>query len=107
MAGNAAEEGLLGQIENPSHVDRGRIVVPAAILAGVAASYVADWSVPRLTLWGEIVFGTVVGVAVAWRLARWFQIHDGVRADREREKKRADQVAETERQIAAMRKVGS
>ena len=37
MVGNAAEEGLMGQIGNPSHVDAGRIIVPAAALCGHAA----------------------------------------------------------------------
>ncbi len=102
MVGNAAEEGLMGQIDNPSHVDRGRIVVPAAFLAGYGAGYLLWRLVPWVTAWGAFVVGSLVCVVVAYRLALRFERRDWARRSAEREAARAHQVAETDRQIRAM-----
>ncbi len=103
MVGNATEEGLMGQIGNPSHVDRGRIVVPAACLAGYGAGYLLWRLVPVATVWAALALGVVVCVLVAWRLALWFERRDWARWCAAEEARRAAEVAETERAVARMR----
>ncbi len=92
----------MGQIGNPSHVDRGRIIVPAAFLSGYGAGYLLWRLVTFVSFWAAFVFGTIVCILVAWKLAIWFERRDWARRSAAREAERADQVAESERQIAAM-----
>ena len=66
MVGNSAEEGLMQQIGNPSHLDPGRVAVPAGILAGAATGYAAS----SLALGVGVVVGIAVGVAVTVGLHR-------------------------------------
>ncbi len=103
MVGNAAEEGLMLQVGNPSHLDTGRIVVPAAALCGYAAGYLVCRLIPVATIWTAILVGSVVCGLVAWRLATWFAARKEARCDAVRTAKRAAQEAETRRQIARMR----
>ena len=57
MAGNAAEEGLMQQVGNPSHLDPGRIIVPAAALSGYAPGYLVWRLIPAVTVWTALIVG--------------------------------------------------
>ena len=103
MVGNAAEEGLMQQIGNPSHLDWGRIVVPAACLSGYGAGYLVWRLLPFATFWLALAVGVVVCVLVAWRLAAWFERRAWEKWCAEEEARRAAEVAEAQRQIAAMK----
>ena len=103
MVGNAAEEGLLGQIDNPSHVDTGRITVPAAIVSGIVTGNLVWVFVPRSTVWLSIVLGALVCGVVAWRLARWFRLREQAETSAAHERRRAEQIAESQRQIAILK----
>ena len=94
----------MGQIGNPSHLDTGRIVVPAAALAGYGAGYLVWRLIPVVTVWVAAVVGLVVCGLTAWRLSAWFAARAGARRTAERAAQRAAQIAETERQLAAMRR---
>jgi len=96
----------MGQIGNPSHVDRGRIIVPAAVLSGYGAGYLLWRLVGVVTFWGAFALGTVVCILVAWKLAIWFERRDWAKRSAEEKQRRADEVAETQRQIAAMKAEG-
>lgn len=93
----------MGQLGNPSHLDTGRIVVPAAALAGYGAGWLVWRLVPSATVWLALAVGLAVCGLVAWWLARRFETRRSARLDRERTARRAAQIAETESQIAAMR----
>ncbi len=103
MSGNATEEGLLGQIGNPSHSDPSRVVALSAFVAGAVAYMAARWSIPRLTVWGGIVIGALVCIVVAWRMALWFQRRQRAFDLAERNATRARQIAETDQGLAALR----
>ena len=104
MVGNAAEEGLMQQVGNPSHLDTGRIVVPAAALTGCGAGYLVWRLIPVVTVWTALIVGVVIAGLVAWRLAIWFANRAESRTSQMREAKRAAEVAETNRQLAAIHK---
>lgn len=93
------------QVGNPSHVDRGRIIVPAAALAGYGAGYLVWRLIPVVTVWTALIVGLAVCGLTAWRLSRWFAARADARQTAEREAQRAAEVAETERQLAAMRHI--
>lgn len=103
MVGNSAEEGLMQQIGNPSHVDIGRIAVPAGGVAGLIMFLTIDRIFPILGLGGRWVFAALVAVTVAGVV--WQRLFTAQRAREvaEMEKTRATQEAETERRIAAMK----
>ena len=103
MTGNAAEEGLMQQIGNPSHLDTGRITVPAAALSGYGAGYLAWRLLPFVTVFTSVLVGILVCGLVAWRMSHWFAIRVEARKVREFEAKRAFEVDETRRKLAAMR----
>jgi len=102
MAGNAAEEGLMQQLGNPSHVDTGRIVVPAAALSGYASGYLVWRLIPSVTVWTALIVGVIVCGLVARRLARWFSARKLARETADREAIRAEQIADTKRKVSAM-----
>ena len=103
MVGNAAEEGLMQQIGNPSHLDWGRIVVPAAFLSGYGAGYATWRLIPFATFWLALVVGIVVCLLVAWRLAAWFERRAWAKWCAEQEAQRAEEMRVTERAIAKMK----
>lgn len=94
----------MGQIGNPSHVDRGRIVVPAALLSGIGAGYLADALIPRLAFFGSFSLGALVTIAVAWHLGRWLARRQLARETAEMETRRAEETAQSDRMIAAMQR---
>ncbi len=76
MVGNAAEEGLMLQIDNPSHLDRGRIAVPAAAIT-MAATFVAVGAVlPVLGTWLTLLVAFGVGSWVGVWLYRRLRARD-------------------------------
>ena len=103
MAGNAIEEGLLGQLDNPSHLDRGRIIVPAAAVCGLITGYAVWWNLPFASVFPALGAGAVVCGLVAWQLAGYFRRKDAAREAAAHEARRAEQIAETERALARMR----
>lgn len=103
MSGNATEEGLIGQIGNPSHSDPLRVVALAAFVGGGIAYPLARWVEPRLTIWGGIVIGFSVCILVALVLSYWVRRQKAARDMAELEQRRAAQMAETEAQLALMK----
>ncbi len=103
MVGNAAEEGLMQQIGNPSHLDWGRIVVPAAFLSGYGAGYLTWRVLPFATIWLALLVGAIVCILVGWRLAAWFERRAWAKWCAEQEAQRSAHAAETERAIAALK----
>ncbi len=106
MVGNAAEEGLLGQIANPSHGDPLRVVALASFVAGGLAYLAVRWALPALTIFGGIVVGLAVCLMVAWVLSNWVRQRRQARLAAELEMRRAEQSVETEARIAAMKRAG-
>ena len=103
MAGNAIEEGLLGQLDNPSHLDRGRIIVPAAAVCGLVTGFAVWWNLPVASVFPALAAGALVCGLVAWQLAGYFSRKDAAREAAEHEARRADQIAQTERALARMK----
>jgi membrane protein implicated in regulation of membrane protease activity len=106
MTGNAVEEGLMQQLGNPSHLDAGRIVVPAALLSGIGAGWLALALIPRLAFLGALALGAMVTIAVAFVLARWLARRAEARAVAELQRRRRDEVAAGEAALARMREQG-
>ncbi len=93
----------MGQLGNPSHLDRGRVIVPASLLAGWAAGELVWRVLPLATFWLCVLTGAAVCVLVAWRLGVWFERRASAARVAKLEAARAEQVAETERRLVAMR----
>ncbi|MDJ0629839.1 MAG: hypothetical protein QNJ44_16395 [Rhodobacter sp.] len=89
------------QIGNPSHVDRGRIVVPAALLSGIGAGYLADALIPRLAFFGAFSLAALTTIGVAWHLGHWLARRQTARESAALERRRAAQIAETEAALRA------
>lgn len=106
MVGNASEEGLLGQIGNPSHADPLRVVALASFVAGGLVYLLARRFIPLLTVTGGIVLGLATCIAVAWSLSRRIRARQSARRARELEAARAAHEADTKARIAAMKKDG-
>ena len=106
MAGNAIEEGLLGQLHNPSHLDRGRIIVPAAAVCGLVTGYAVWWNLPVASVLPALLAGALVCGLVAWQLAGYFRRKDAAQKAAAHEARRAQQIAETERALARMKEAG-
>ncbi len=104
MVGNAAEEGLLSQIGNPSHSDPTRVIALASFVVGGVAYLLARWAFPALTVWGGIVLGIGVCLAVAWGLARRLRRRAEARRAQAMAERRAVETAETDARIMAMRR---
>ena len=102
MVGNAAEEGLLGQVGNPSHSDPSRVVALAAFAAGGIAYLLARWFIPALTVWGGIVFALAVCLSLAWGFSVWIRQNSKARQVKVMAARRAAETTITEQQIAAM-----
>ena len=104
MVGNAAEEGLMTQLDNPSHLDRSRITVPASIVCGLLVGHFVWRVVTPSSFFIPILVASAVCAAVAWRLSSWFARRDEAARTAQLEAARAIQIAETERRLAEMRK---
>lgn len=102
MVGNSAEEGLMQQIDNPSHTDLGRIVVPAALISGVLIYLFAGRLLPVLAIGGRLVLAFVTTAAVSVLLHRWLSARRIARHAAAMEAARAREAAEAERQMHAM-----
>ncbi len=106
MTGNAVEEGLMQQLGNPSHLDAGRIVVPAALLAGIGTGWLALALVPRLALLGGLAAGAMATIAVAWGLTRWLARRAEAREVAGLQARRDEQTALREAALVRMRGQG-
>lgn len=102
MVGNSAEEGLMQQIDNPSHTDLGRIVVPAALISGVLIYLFAGRYLPVLAIGGRLVLGFLTTAAVSVLLHRWLLARRTARFAAEMEAGRARRADESARQILGM-----
>ena len=91
------------QIGNPSHLDWGRIVVPAAFLSGYGAGYAVWRLIPFATFWLALTVGVIVCGLVAWRLAAWFERRAWAKWCAAQEAQRRAEEAATESGIAAMK----
>ena len=104
MSGNAMEEGLLLQIDNPSHTDSGRIAVPLGAVCGIVMFFlygaIFDQRVGYLqTLIGMITaFG--IGIPTYRLLQQWKEANQA----KEYEIIRQMREEETQRQLAKMKK---
>ena len=101
MVGNAAEEGLLTQIGNPSHLDPGRIAVPAGFVSGIVTFLSLGWP---FGVGGRFVVATLVCVTVGLVVWRWLHRREQDGATRAMAERREMKRAETQRKIAAMKK---
>ncbi|HBS49721.1 MAG TPA: hypothetical protein DEA05_06365 [Rhodobacteraceae bacterium] len=97
MTGNATEEGLIQQIGNPSHLDRGRIAVPAGVLSGALTGFLMTGP-----LWLRGLVGLLVAVAIFALVIRHFTRRAMERQAQAQEAARAARHTDVERQIAAM-----
>lgn len=95
------------QLSNPSHVDRGRIVVPAALVSGIVAGWAAWAVVPRLAFFGAFALGALVCIGVAWFLGRWLERRALVRTAAALQMARDAETAATEDALARRAKAGT
>jgi preprotein translocase subunit SecG len=105
MSGNAMEEGLIAQIHNPSHTDPARTgFLGGAVLGFVAAAGASN--ILATTTFGFVFLWMFVGLFSGV----WFTRRLNARIAHAREKSlieaRADQQAETARQIVEMKRKG-
>lgn len=103
MSGNATEEGLIGQLNNPSHTDPARITVPFAAIAGLLAFMVLSYHVPDLSSWAKALISFGLFFSIYGIAARILDDRILRALAREMETRRAAQIRETERRIAQMK----
>jgi len=103
MTGNAMEEGLMTQINNPSHTDPSRVGFLAGAAPALFIVIFLPMFVPRLTGFGALVigmtFGLLIGVVVTRVFSRKIASKEQARMAAERQRNEA----EANRQIAAMK----
>lgn len=101
MVGNAAEEGLMQQIGNPSHVDLARISVPAGAICAMLTFFL----VQRI---GGVVLGILASVIVfpivALPLHRWLSRLRYTKEEAARQAYRDQREQERARQLAEMKR---
>ncbi len=107
MVGNALEEGLIGQRDNPSHTDIGRISVPAGGVVGLLTWFMLVGLVPDIGGALPVALAVAFGGWVAWRTHK--ALHDRAtgRAASALQAARDAADAETRRRIAAMNESGT
>lgn len=103
MTGNAMEEGLMTQINNPSHTDPSRIGFLAGAAPGLLIVIFLPMFVPRLTGFGALVIGLTVGLLIAVLVTRWLQKRIAARAQIRMIEKRTRDDAATVAAIVAMK----
>lgn len=95
MTGNSIEEGLMLQIGNPSHLDRGRIAVPAGAIVGGVLAFMIDGPV-----WLRLLIGGLAGVTVFIMLYRHLGQRALQRAAQQQEAARQERIKSVERQLS-------
>lgn len=95
MTGNAAEEGVILQIDNPSHMDRARVAVPAGAVVGIVTALALPGPV-----WLRVLVGLVAGVTVSVMLHRALERRAMARAAEAQEAARRERMKAVEKQLA-------
>lgn len=104
MSGNAMEEGLLLQLDNPSHTDSGRIAVPLGAICGIAVFFIYGSVFDQRVGFLQTFFGLNVAFGIGVPTYLWLERWKENRRAKEYELIRQMREEETQRQLAAMRK---
>ncbi|WP_166415663.1 hypothetical protein [Cochlodiniinecator piscidefendens] len=103
MSGNSLEEGVMLQLKNPSHLDVGRVAVPAGVVLGLIVYIALGVFIPPLGWLPKILAGLLVGVPVSASIYRRMT-EKRMKAEQARLfEERALRIEETERQLARMK----
>lgn len=104
MSGNALEEGLLGNLNSPTHLDPARIAVPLAAICAILIYLGLGSFLPGLHPILKLLLSFAIFFAVFLSVWRRLLRRQLLRTAAEMEAQRQAMNAETERQVAEMRK---
>lgn len=102
MSGNATEEGLLTQIDNPSHSDIGRVAAPAGLVAGGVVYMVLGRVIPVLGVFPKFVLAAIVCLAIGIAVWRYLNGAMMARDSARRHAAREEQERRTQAELQRM-----